>query len=179
MNTSTRRPASLAGVVLLVLAAVATAVALHHSRVTFEREQIRPVAIGDCVVVLATPPDAAQAWPSSCGTDPSYTVGAVADSYGACPTSEYQHFPAADADTARLCLVPNLLAEHCYRLSMPIGMVAAADCTEPPTSGPDTGLLVRITARLDVHDEGACPAASGYAWPYPSPARTYCTATLS
>jgi hypothetical protein len=58
---------------------------------------------------------------------------------------------------------------------MPIGMLQLADCAERG----QPGLLVQVTQRLDVRDQQACPAAVGqYAWPYPSPARTYCTLTI-
>ncbi len=82
----------------------------------------------------------------------------------------------ADPSTTRLCLVPNLVANHCYVMDMPIGMLQLADCAE---RGGQKGLLVQVTQRLDVRDQRACPAAVGqYAWPYPSPPRTYCTLTI-
>jgi hypothetical protein len=136
-------------------------------------------AVGDCVSFPAgTPsaPDVARATKVACSADPSYTVGAVADAAGACPSDEYQHLPAALADpsTARLCLVPNLVTYHCYELGAPAGVVGLADCTSR-----GDGVLVQVTQRLDVRDGATCPKASGeYAWRYPSPARTYCTRTL-
>ena len=142
-------------------------------------------AVGDCVEIPAPAPDAqtpeAQgtlaASPSSCTADPSYTVGAIEDAKGACPTVEYQHLPGkvAEPSTAKLCLVPNLVADHCYEMGMPIGIVSLANCADRG----QTGLLVQVTARLDVADQQACPSEGGhYAWPYPSPARTYCTLTI-
>jgi hypothetical protein len=175
-----RRAAVLGAVVVVAVGAVVATVALSRARDSFERDAQRPLAIGDCVQVASSSPDAVHAQRSSCGEDPSYTVGALANTAGNCPTDEYQHFPApvAEREVAGLCLVPNLVAEHCYRLDMPIGVVALADCTEPGPA-PDAGVLVQITRRLDVHDQHACPSASGdYAWPYPSPARTYCTSTI-
>lgn len=147
-----------------------------------ERGAAMVFAVGDCVSVpAATPaaPEVTRAGRVSCDTDPSYTVGAIADRTGACPSAEYQHLPAALADpsTARLCLVPNLVANHCYELGMPAGMVELADCTARTERGP--GVMVQVTQRLDVRDGSACPAETGhYAWPYPSPARTYCTRTV-
>lgn len=170
----------LAAVLVAVAGCVAAVVALNRARDSFEQAHTRPLAVGDCVVVAASAPDAARAWRSSCGDDPSYTVGALANASGVCPSSEYQHFPApgADQDTAGLCLVPNLVADHCYRLGMPIGAVERADCADRRTD-PASGVLVQVTQRLDVRDQHACPSAGGdYAWPYPSPARTYCTRTL-
>ncbi len=166
--------------VVLAAGSVAAVVALNSARTAFVDEHTRPLAVGDCVVVASAPPDEVQARRASCTEDPSYTVGALATSVGECPSSEYQHFaaPAADRATASVCLVPNLVADHCYRLGMPIGVVERADCTES-RSDTTSGLLVHVTERLDVRDQYACPTDGGqYAWPYPSPARTYCTATL-
>ncbi|OBF25405.1 hypothetical protein [Mycobacterium sp. ACS4331] len=182
MNPTPRSRWALSAVVLCaiaaVMASVATVVALNDARQAFETEHTRPLAVGDCVVVDAGPPDQVQARRSSCGEDPSYTVGALATSTGECPSAEYQHFPgpAADRATASLCLVPNLVADHCYRLGMPIGVVEKANCAERSAG---SGVLVQVKQRLDVRDRGACPSSAGqYAWPYPSPARTYCTATV-
>lgn len=172
---------AVAATVLLVAGAAATAVALNRSRVASEREITRPLAVGDCVAAAASPPGEVWVRRSSCADDPSYTIGALADTSGTCPTAEYQHFPAPAADrvTAGLCLVPNLVADHCYRLGMPVGVVARADCAGPRTGGPDSGVLVQVTRRLDTHDRHACPSEGGsFSWPYPSPARTYCTSTL-
>ncbi|MFI2839754.1 MULTISPECIES: hypothetical protein [Mycolicibacterium] len=136
-------------------------------------------AVGDCVQIdagQAPDPDPARATETSCTADPSYTVGATTDAAGECPTAEYQHLPSgyADPSTARLCLVPNLVAEQCYLMEMPIGLVEKADCRDR-----GQGVLVQVTQRLDVRDQSACPATAGtYAWPYPQPARTYCTQTL-
>jgi hypothetical protein len=144
-----------------------------------ERNAAMIFAVGDCVSFPAgTPsaPDVARPAKVACSADPSYTVGAVADAQGACPSDDYQHLPAALADpsAARLCLVPNLVTYHCYELGVPAGVMGLADCT----SGGD-GVLVQVTQRLDVRDGSTCPKASGeYAWRYPSPARTYCTRTL-
>ncbi|TPG29532.1 hypothetical protein EAH80_27045 [Mycobacterium hodleri] len=138
-------------------------------------------SVGDCVAIPAQAagdtPDALAADKVSCTADPSYTVGAMADASGACPSAEYQHVPTqfADSSTTQLCLVPNLVANHCYVMDMPIGMLQLADCAERGQQG----LLVQVTQRLDVRDQQACPAAVGhYAWPYPSPPRTYCTLTI-
>jgi hypothetical protein len=137
-------------------------------------------AVGDCVKIPAADPAAPgtlHATNVSCAVDPSYTVGAVADAAGSCPSPEYQHLPGelADASTAKLCLVPNLVADHCYELGVPVGVLALANCAQRGQNG----LLVQITKRLDVRDQQACPSDGGhYAWPYPSPARTYCTLTI-
>lgn len=137
-------------------------------------------SVGDCVSIPAASVGASgplSASKVSCTADPSYTVGAMANASESCPSNEYQHLTSrfADPSTARLCLVPNLVANHCYVLDMPIGMLALADCTERGQQG----LLVQVTQRLDVRDQRACPASAGrYAWPYPSPARTYCTLTI-
>lgn len=166
--------------VVAAAGSVTAAVALNRAQDDFEAEHSRPVAVGDCVVVAAPNPELVHTRRADCSADPSYTVGALATSTGECPSAEYQHFPAPAADraTASLCLVPNLVAKHCYRLNMPVGVMELAGCTETDTE-PDDGLLVRVTHRFDTRDQGACPDVSGHhAWPYPSPARTYCTATI-
>ena len=145
------------------------------------RGMAKVFSVGDCVAIPAhDPADTAGTLAAdkvSCTADPSYTVGATADASGACPSTEYQHVPTqfADSSTTQLCLVPNLVANHCYVMDMPIGMLQLADCAERGQQG----LLVQVTQRLDVRDQQACPAAVGqYAWPYPSPPRTYCTLTV-
>ncbi|WP_234820381.1 hypothetical protein [Mycolicibacterium goodii] len=145
-----------------------------------ERGAVMVFSVGDCVrVPAATPssPEVVRATEVDCDADPSYTVGAIADENGTCPSREYQQLSSefADPSTARLCLVPNLVANHCYELGMPAGMVELADCAEPARPG----LLVQVTRRLDVRDRSACATEAGqFAWPYPSPARTYCTRTV-
>jgi hypothetical protein len=145
-----------------------------------QRGLAKVFSVGDCVAIPANVPGTPSTLTAdkvSCSADPSYTVGALADESGACPSAEYQHVPTqfADPSTTRLCLVPNLVANHCYVMDMPIGMLQLADCAERG----QPGLLVQVTQRLDVRDQQACPAAVGqYAWPYPSPPRTYCTLTI-
>jgi hypothetical protein len=142
-----------------------------------ERAGANVFSVGECVVIPSTAPDTLRANRSACTADPSYTVGALANGSDACPSNEYQHLPAkfADPSTAKLCLVPNLVAEHCYVLDLPVGVVQRAECTDRSQKG----LLVQVTQRLDVHDQQACQSGVGqYAWPYPSPPRTYCTLTV-
>ncbi|MDT5288172.1 MAG: hypothetical protein QOF88_3061, partial [Mycobacterium sp.] len=137
------------------------------------REGATVFAVGDCVEIPAgspASPGTLKAAKTGCGADPSYTVGATTDSSGSCPSNEYQHLPThfADPSTSRLCLVPNLVADHCYVLDMPIGVVQRADCSDRRQAG----LLVQVTQRLDVRDQQACPSDVGeFAWPYPSPPR--------
>lgn len=145
-----------------------------------ERATMDVFKVGDCVEIPTGTPDAPgslRAEEVPCSVDPSYTVGATADDSGACPSAEYQHISAETVDptTSRLCLVPNLVANHCYVMDVPVGVMQRADCDERGQQG----LLVQVTQRLDVRDQRACPSASGqFAWPYPSPARTYCTLTI-
>ena len=190
----TRTPASRM-VLLAVMAAVALLVSTGCSLTTPEAPQglTEVFAVGDCVKIPAQSPAVLSAQASAarssapadqlradkvpCTVDPSYTVGAMANDAGSCPSAEYQHLPTqfAEGSTARLCLVPNLVADHCYVMDMPIGMLALADCSERGQEG----LLVQVTQRLDVRDQKACPSSAGqYAWPYPSPPRTYCTLTI-
>lgn len=176
-----RRWPLLALTVVVGIAAVVGVLALNGARISFQEQAAQTFAVGDCVVVPSSAPSVVSATKSSCAVDPSYTIGATTTASGSCPSAEYQRFltPAADKFTATLCLVPNLVADHCYQLEMPIGVVSRADCGASRTD-PTTGVLVQVTQRLDVRDQGACPTTSGhYAWPYPAPARTYCTQTLS
>jgi hypothetical protein len=176
-----RRLAVLAAAVVLAVGAVGAGIALHRTRVALDGQQSQSFAAGDCVVVPASAPKPLSARRAPCAIDPSYTIGAITDASGTCPSAEYQHFPSpvADQSTASLCLVPNLIADHCYQLDLPIGVVERAGCADP-RSKPSAGVLVQVTQRLDVHNEKACPGAGGgqFAWPYPSPARTYCTQTI-
>jgi hypothetical protein len=157
---------------------VASGCSLHSQEP--ERGVAKVFSVGDCVAVPAQSPNASETLSAdrvSCTADPSYTVGAMANESGSCPSSEYQHLPTqfADSSTSQLCLVPNLVADHCYVLDMPIGMLQLADCAERGQQG----LLVQVTQRLDIRDQQACAATAGqYAWPYPSPPRTYCTLTI-
>jgi hypothetical protein len=174
-----RRSSSIRCVLFTVLAAALTLVsACGLPREPLAREGAPVFSVGDCVEIPSTAPDSLKATKVGCAADPSYTVGALTDSSGSCPSDEYQHLPTkfADPSTSRLCLVPNLVANHCYVLDMPVGVVQLADCSE---RAQQQGLLVQVTQRLDVRDQQACPSNVGeYAWPYPSPARTYCTLTI-
>ncbi|WP_231646496.1 hypothetical protein [Mycolicibacterium mengxianglii] len=169
------------GVTVMVVAATIVGVtALHRARVAFENEHDGTFAVGDCVVVPSAETNEVRAQRASCTQDPSYTVGAMIPSASDCPSPEYQRFSAdvADDSTAGLCLVPNLVAEHCYLMQLPFGAMQRADC-EPAAVNPAGGLLVQVTQRLDIHDRRACPnAGNQYVWPYPSPQRTYCTRTF-
>jgi hypothetical protein len=176
--TMTRMPATR---MALLVSAAALLLALTSGCASHDPEPQRGLAevfsVGDCVSIPAKAPDTLSATKVSCSADPSYTVGAMANGSESCPSAEYQHVPTkfADPSTTQLCLVPNLVADHCYVLDMPIGMLALADCAERGQQG----LLVQVTQRLDVRDQQACPASAGqYAWPYPSPPRTYCTLTI-
>lgn len=174
------RSLAVLGVTVMVVAATIVGItSLNRARVAFEDEHARSFAVGDCVVVPSPAPNEVHARKASCAEDPSYTIGATTSASGSCPTPEYQRFSMSvtDESTAGLCLVPNLVADHCYLMQMPIGAMQRADC-ETRSVDPAGGLLVQITDRLDVHDQQACPDAGDYAWPYPSPQRTYCTNTL-
>ena len=171
-----RTPVTIAVVAVAAVALVACMItALHALRTTTDNNQrAQSFTVGGCVTVAAanSPAEPGQAQPASCTEDPSYTVGAVVAAGNTCPSPEYQR---ADSDSNTLCLVPNLVAEHCYLLNMPIGTLARTNCAATP----EAGLLVQITKRLDTHDRTACPqTGADHVWPYPSPARTYCTRTL-
>lgn len=165
---------------MVATATVVGVSALHRARVSFDEQHARSFAVGDCVVVPSDEPNHVQARKASCTDDPSYVVGATVTDGGECPAMEYQRFDheVADEATATLCLVPNLVADHCYLMQLPFGALQRADCatTEPNPAG---GVLVQVNQRFDVHDRQVCPdVGNQYVWPYPSPERTYCTETL-
>ena len=174
--TTDRRARSglhIASAVLAVGVLAAGTVAVLHTFHESARHTLQGQAftVGGCVTVQAS----GSAHAALCTEDPSYTVGAVTSTDEPCPSPVYQR--AGGPDSTALCLVPNLVAEHCYRLNLPIGTLARSNCAAD--SGPDDGVLVQVIRRLDVHDDGACPAGRGdHVWPYPAPARTYCTRTL-
>ncbi|MET0898132.1 MAG: hypothetical protein ABWY45_09495 [Mycobacterium sp.] len=169
------------GVTVMAFAATIVGVtSLNRARVEFEDEHARSFTVGDCVVVPSAELNTVRAKRAPCTEDPSYTIGATTSAAGECPSLEYQHFSTevSDETTAGLCLVPNLVTEHCYLLQMPTGAMQRADC-DPTSVDPAGGLLVQVTDRHDVHDQRACPNdGNQYVWPYPSPQRTYCTMTL-
>lgn len=174
--TTDRRPWTTLRIALIALAAVAllaAAITVMHIARTAAADGIRAQSftVGGCVTL----PASGVARAAVCSEDPSYTVGAVTAAGVSCPSAAYQRAEADDAHT--LCLVPNLVAEHCYLLSMPIGTLARSTCAAETESG--DGVLVQVTERLEVADGDACRTGGGdHAWPYPTPARTYCTRTL-
>jgi hypothetical protein len=162
---------------LAVLAIVLSVAGCGLTNEPAPRAGTKVFGVGDCVSIPSTAPNTLHASEVSCTADPSYTVGALANDTGTCPSNEYQQLPSKYADdaTSRLCLVPNLVADHCYVMDMPIGVMVRADCTDRNQQG----ILVQVTQRLDVRDQQACPSDVGhFAWPYPSPPRTYCTLTV-
>lgn len=154
-------PAVFAGV-LLIAAAVVAVVGHYHAR-TYQA--------GDCVVVASSTEGELHAARAACDTDPSFTVAKLTDRVDDCAPNDYDRFtpPSADSGTGRLCLVPNLVVGHCYRLGVAVGIWNLVDCRG---AGPAT---IKVTDRLDTADAGACgtdgqlPARS-----YPAPPRTYC-----
>ena len=74
----------------------------------------------------------------------SFTVASLAS--GADDCRQYNRFrtPFADATTERLCLVPNLVAGHCYRFGVPLGMLDPVSCDG---AGPAT---FRVTKTIEI-----------------------------
>src|ERR1700710_3074596 len=109
--TMTRMPATR---MALLVSAAALLLALTSGCASHDPEPQRGLAevfsVGDCVSIPAKAPDTLSATKVSCSADPSYTVGAMANGSGSCPSAEYQHVPTkfADPSTTQLCLVPNL-----------------------------------------------------------------------
>lgn len=126
---------------------------------------------GDCVVVASTTAGQLHAAHAACDTDPSFTVAKLTTKTGECAPNGYDRFgpPSADSGTGRLCLVPNLIVGHCYRLGVAVGMWNLVDCAG---AGPAT---IKVADRLDTDDAQACgPASPLPPRSYPAPPRTYC-----
>lgn len=156
-----------AGIAAVVAAATAVAIAVAVA----PREQHADYQVSDCVSVSADGSGELRATHTSCSADLSYTVGALANEDGDCVPDRYDQFrsPFADPATERLCLVPNLVVGHCYRIGIPMGKLDPVDCSRSRPA------VFRVTKRLDVSDLDACPdEKSQFAMAYPSPARTYC-----
>jgi len=78
-----RRRLLIAGAVLVVaVGSVLASVGLSRARHAADLAAARPLTVGDCVVVSATAPALVEGRRASCGDDPSYTVGALADMSG-------------------------------------------------------------------------------------------------
>lgn len=127
--------------------------------------------VGDCVMMSSSTHGELRATRAECDTDASFTVGKMADRTGGCAPTGYDHFPPPSADdgTGRLCLVPNLVVGHCYRLGVAVGVWNLVDCAGAGTA------TIRVADRFDVDDEQACEAADQLSVrTYPAPPRTYC-----
>ena len=159
-----------AGIAVLIFAATAAAITIS---LTGPHEQHVGFVVRDCVSLSADASGELKSTHTSCTTDLSFTIGALANDAGDCVPDQFDRFraPFADAATGRLCLVPNLLVGHCYRFGVPVGMLDPADCG---VGGP---AVFRVTKRVDVFDVHACPDEK-YEYAMAYPARTYCTETL-
>lgn len=127
--------------------------------------------VGDCVMMASSTGGELKATRAECDTDASFTVGTMVDRTGDCAPTGYDHFPppSADAGTGRLCLVPNLVVGHCYRLGVAVGVWNLADCTSADAA------MIRVTDRFDVEDEQVCTSEDQLSVrTYPAPPRTYC-----
>ena len=126
---------------------------------------------GDCVVVEPTAGGELHTRATGCGTDPSFTVAGFADQAGTCSPQGYERFrsPLADGVTGELCLVPNLVAGHCYRFGVAVGIWNVSDCVSAVPA------VIKVEKRLDTDDARACsPRSQLPARVYPAPQRTYC-----
>jgi hypothetical protein len=153
---------------LMLGAAIGAAAAMltNHGHSTYRA--------GDCVVVAPSTAGELHATEAACDTDPSFTVAKLADTAGDCApdgANAYDRFgpPLADSGTGRLCLVPNLVVGHCYRLGAAVGVWNLVDCTGAGAA------TVKVTKRFDADDAQACvPGTQLPARTYAAPPRTYC-----
>jgi len=156
-----------AAIAALVFAATGTAIALSLNGGHKPQAESR---IGACVSVTPDAQGELHSIRTKCDTDLSFTVGALAKGPDDCQRYDRFQAPFADAETSRLCLVPNLVAGHCYRFGVPVGMWDPVDCSK---AGP---AAIRVIKRVDVNDTNACPDEKyKFAMTYSSPDRTYCT----
>jgi hypothetical protein len=159
-------PFVVVGMMLAAGIGAAALVITHHRNGTYHA--------GDCVVVAPSAAGELHATEAACDTDPSFTVAKLADRTGACApdgSDGYDRFgpPVADSGTGRLCLVPNLVAGHCYRLGVAVGVWNLVDCAGAGAA------TIKVTKRLDADDARACvPQSQLPARTYPAPPRTYC-----
>ena len=128
---------------------------------------------------VGPPPDTLRADKVSCAVDPSYTVGAIANASGACPSTEYQHLPATvrrsvDRASCAWCPISSPTTATCS--TCPIGVLAAGRLRRARPEGP--ARPGHRNGSTSATSRRARPAVGQYAWPYPSPARTYCTLTI-
>ncbi len=139
-----------AGIAALIFAATAAAITISLSG---RHQQHTDLGVGECVSL--SPDASGELMPThtSCATDMSFTIGALADDVGNCVPDQFDRFraPFADAATERLCLVPNLTVGHCYRLGVPVGMLDPADCS---VGGP---AVFRVTKRVEVLQRSCLP----------------------
>lgn len=132
-----------------------------------------PVPVGECVALHGDGrADALSAAVAGCSGGMSYTVAAHTDAAGNCPSpADGTVFvePFADRRTARLCLVPNLLAGQCYTFGIPTGIYDQTACADAGAAA------IRIEKRFEVSDELACAdLGPSPAMVYRSVPRTYC-----
>ncbi|MBI3226573.1 MAG: hypothetical protein HYZ39_16105 [Mycolicibacterium cosmeticum] len=131
--------------------------------------------VGDCIVMVsAGPENKADVRRSECATDPSYTVGAVYDNDRPCDNANYAGYDwvVEDKTVVRLCLVENLLVDHCYRTSPETQITELLDCAGAG------GNAMRVVRRSDSIDTTTCPQDSD-AYIYLSPPRSYCFAPVA
>ncbi|MGJ6126406.1 hypothetical protein QN239_27910 [Mycolicibacterium sp. Y3] len=178
----TGRSARLAFVVVGILLAITTNLGLREMR----HEQAAPAAaaeqeptslvVGECVVVGAGADTAGSSIEhSDCAVDPSYTVAAVYEGDQECAGPNYADHAwiVGGKPARRVCLVQNLAAGHCYRVSQATAVINHVDCAAG--SG---GQQFRVVDRTDSLNAGPCPDGV-VAYTYPVPPRTYCLATDS
>lgn len=134
---------------------------------TAAKQEITSYLVGDCVALGADGKDVHR---TDCGTDPSFTVGAVLDSDRSCANANYISYDWTLDHHAvgRLCLVENLTAGHCYHPTDSGKNLEQTDCAISDDKA------YKVVQRFD-SAAAQCPADTT-TYSYPAPVRAYCLA---
>lgn len=137
---------------------------------TAAKQEITSYLVGDCVALGKQGDDVHR---TDCGTDPSFTVGAVLDTDRACANANYISYDWTLEHRAigRLCLVENLAAGHCYHPTAGGKNLEIADCAVADDKA------YKVVQRFDSVETAQCPADTT-TYSYPVPVRAYCLAPV-
>lgn len=150
---------------LVVVGAVSTWWTKHNAS-----KELDKYAIGDCLVLTKSGigvEDSAV----ECSEDPSYTVASRQDAGSGCPNDNYVTYEVTvRGDTvSKLCLVENLVVDHCYESELVSNVTKLVDCKSSMV-----GNQFKVLSRQDSSDGACAEEAVVVSYPDPAPGRTYC-----
>lgn len=157
---------TIVGVALIMLAKFSLAEKREVQRATdAAKQEITSFLVGDCVALGGEGTDVHR---TDCGTDPSFTVGAVLDSDRPCANPNYVSYDWSLDHHAvgRLCLVENLTAGHCYHPTAGGKNLELTDCASTDDKA------YKVVQRFD-SVAAQCPEDTA-TYTYPDPVRAYC-----